>query len=224
VTKAPPRISGRLLVLILVSVCTVTVGYLFWLKRPGGNYNHSPALDTDTGVMQLIPGGPAEVGDNNQPVVVPAFYLDRSEVTNAGYARFCQATARPLPQGFAAAHPEKPVVNVNYLDANAFAAWAKKRLPDSVEWEKAARGQYNLLAMEGGVREWTRTEIRPEPVEWTYYQHRVSPPVTANEAWFVVKGGAFNIPDEVTRPSLFLRLPARFVAPNLGFRCARDAR
>src|SRR5204862_5785806 len=65
---------------------------------------------------------------------VPSFYIDRTEVTNAEFKRF-----RP-DHAFAPGEEDRPVTNVTYDEAAAYARWAGKRLPTDEEWEKAARG------------------------------------------------------------------------------------
>jgi serine/threonine-protein kinase len=90
--------------------------------------------------MVLVPAGDFEFGEKKVKVPLPAFYIDVTEVSNAAYADFCNATGRALPEGFPQDKPTYPVVNVTFLDAHQFAIWAGKRLPSSKEWEKAARG------------------------------------------------------------------------------------
>ena len=90
--------------------------------------------------MVLVPAGEFLFGGDKQPISLPAFYIDQTEVPNAEYAKFCQATNHPLPDGFPPDKPDYPVVNVTIGDARDFATWAGKRLPNPFEWEKAARG------------------------------------------------------------------------------------
>jgi serine/threonine-protein kinase len=97
-------------------------------------------IGTPTGEMVLVPAGSFLFGEKEEQAELPAFYIDRTEVTNAAYNQFCNATQRQLPQHFPVDKPEYPVVNVTIEDAKAFAAWAGKRLPSAREWEKAARG------------------------------------------------------------------------------------
>jgi formylglycine-generating enzyme required for sulfatase activity len=78
---------------------------------------------------------------------LPAFWIDRTEVSNAEYQRFCDATGHPAPAMWAglalgrdAQWANRPVVGVSFRDAQAYAEWAGKRLPTYSEWQLAARG------------------------------------------------------------------------------------
>jgi formylglycine-generating enzyme required for sulfatase activity len=97
-------------------------------------------LQMQSGDMVLVPAGPFQFGEARETATLPAFYVDKTEVTNRAYGEFCKAAGRELPAAIASADAELPVVNVTVVDAQAFAAWAGKRLPTAKEWEKAARG------------------------------------------------------------------------------------
>jgi formylglycine-generating enzyme required for sulfatase activity len=81
---------------------------------------------------------------------IPDYYIDRFEVTNQQYFIFCQATDHKPPrywrgQKFPEGMDHLPVTEVNYFDASAYAKWSKKRLPNEMEWEKAARGRAGFV-------------------------------------------------------------------------------
>jgi len=80
-------------------------------------------------------------------VTVKPYYIDRTEVTNAQYKAFVDATGYPPPVNAAwegkrvkPGMENHPVTHVTWRDAGTYAEWADKRLPSEAEWEHAARG------------------------------------------------------------------------------------
>ncbi len=78
-------------------------------------------------------------------VTLPAFFIDRTEVTNEQYQKFVDATGHSAPSNWSGGkyppgEARLPVVNVSWGDAADYARWARKRLPTESEWELAARG------------------------------------------------------------------------------------
>jgi hypothetical protein len=115
--------------------------------------------------MVWIPGGPREIRPTDwqelQGAVaacMPGFWIDRTEVTVREFRTFLQATGyRPQgqippgstvplpPDGKPSANPEAnpddlPIRGVTAADAEAYAAWAGKRLVTPLEWMWATLG------------------------------------------------------------------------------------
>ncbi|HEX5032432.1 MAG TPA: SUMF1/EgtB/PvdO family nonheme iron enzyme [Candidatus Eisenbacteria bacterium] len=94
------------------------------------------------------------------------FYIDAHELTNEQYRGFCAASGyepptsthlgvgqsggfepffaffawRGSPPTYPSGHGDRPFIFANLARGEAFGTWAKKRLPNEIEWEKAARG------------------------------------------------------------------------------------
>ncbi len=120
------------------------------------------ALKMTSGDMVLVQKGDALLGQNPHPVYLPAFYIDKTEVSNKSYLEFCRATGRVPPVGLVEQDPSLPVVNVTYDDATSFAKWAGKRLPTGLEWERAARGTRGLVYPWGNELRYDLMNL-PEP-------------------------------------------------------------
>ncbi|RKY56186.1 MAG: hypothetical protein DRP89_01895 [Candidatus Neomarinimicrobiota bacterium] len=105
-----------------------------------------------------------------EEVYVPAFYIDKTEVTNEQFKQFLDETGyKPKwPRNFLknwhnGIYPKgkakHPVVWVSLEDAKAYAKWAGKRLPTEVEWQKAAQGTDGRTWPWGNIFDPTKANI-----------------------------------------------------------------
>lgn len=128
--------------------------------------------------MVKIPAGVFIRGSNSRlpdegpqhEMNVAAFAMDLYEVTNLQYQAFLQSHPNLTPpQHFQNAKApsgklDHPVVYVSWYDAKAYCEWVGKRLPNDIEWEKAARGT------DGRTYPWGEEfsiERVNSPVRWT---------------------------------------------------------
>jgi len=111
----------------------VTEGMVF---IPAGSFlfGEKPANPEATRFMPFV----------QEEVELPAFWIDKYEVTNAQYLAFVDATGHEPPYLWGGEYSEEwddlPVAGVSFFDAEAYARWAGKRLPTLTEWERGARG------------------------------------------------------------------------------------
>jgi len=140
-------------------------------------------------ILVYVPAGEFTMGSDTgnsdekpvHTVVLDAFWIDQTEVTNAMFAKFVDETGYTsdaeksgssyvyqdeswkLVSGADWTHPlgpdsgiseinNHPVVHVSWNDANEYCSWAERELPAEAEWEKAA--SWDELAGEKYVYPW----------------------------------------------------------------------
>jgi len=247
---------------VTVAILAIALVGLFLAKDSIlGTRSLSASLTTPAGEMTLVSQGQFLFGQKKEPVQLRAYYIDKYEVTNAMYERFCREKNRPLPPDFSSKGPGFPVVNITIVDAREFAKWAGKRLPTAREWEKAARGvdgrtfpwgnegdpsranvannsslgapelrpalafaqtasPFGGVQMAGNAWEFVEEFITPSPQAIEIYSKLISPPPTADEPWYAIRGGSFDFP--LLETYEWSAVPARYRAANIGFRCVLD--
>ncbi len=156
------RTRERVVAAIGAGLVLWLIGGTTWLWQKGYDLDQA-ALKIQSLVVSIhvppqmvqVPGGTFQMGDVEKlgdswrnpvhSVTIKPFALGQYEVTFEEYDRFAIAEGKPLPGDQGWGRGRRPVINVSWDDAKAYAKWLSEqtgkryRLPTESEWEYAAR-------------------------------------------------------------------------------------
>jgi len=126
----------------------IVAGITFWLLRP----TPAPVVPG----MVYVPAGTFLMGEDKKPATLKAFFIDETEVSNG---EFCKAVGCTV----AAGQENLPKVGITVAGARAYAKQIGKRLPTSLEWERALRGTQGALFPWGDQKDSAKANVSDNP-------------------------------------------------------------
>jgi len=209
-------------------------------------------LNTDTGRMTLVPAAKHWIStqkrDEIRQVTLDAFYIDQVQVSYHQYQKCVDAGKCP-PIGTEIPDLNWPVTGIGIGSAEAFCAFAGKKLPTAEQWEAAARfgGQTNGITYVevtcqnihfGALQASDCKKLNPNHPENVFARVQSSNPghilnmlgnvrewtstpsdTSAQKA--KTKGGSYRSPKAEISIGASQDAPMNEGAPDLGFRCVR---
>lgn len=241
--------------LLVLAIAAVAIGASFFRNSGATEQPTSPPLisTAPSGVvasaenMVQIPAGTYTIGRDPaddyhiaiQTIDLPAFWVDKFQVTNAQYEQFMTATGAPAPVVWEPAKTTNPVRGVTWDQASAYCAWQSKRLPKEAEWEVTGRGSgeaslypwgndanealklpeqdsYPVGSVAFNVSPFGVFDLVGNVWEWI-----AAPYAAVPDGFKVLRGGRFGLPQDLAY-RLAVDPAADLYTKYAGFRCAAD--
>ncbi len=204
-SKTPIFIGAAAAVVIAAGIA----GLVFWMTRPVP----TPAVPG----MVYMPAGTFLAGQDKKPATVKAFFIDETEVSNG---EFCKATGCSVEPG----QDNLPKVGITVAEARAYATKIGKRLPTSLEWERALRGTQGALFPWGDQIDPSKANVSDNPAathELMPVRSFAGPPLAYNvigNAWEMVEGSVTPSPTAIAMFATVMTPPATAQEPWITMR------
>jgi len=145
---ASPAKSKTPLWIGLAAVVVIAGGVAYWLLRPAP----VPMVPG----MVYIPAGTFLTGEDKKPVRLKAFFIDENEVSSSDFCKTMGCSVQPGQENL-------PKVGITVAEARAYAKQIGKRLPTSLEWERALRGTQGKLFPWGDQMDPSKANVDDNP-------------------------------------------------------------